>query len=142
MNKLLNFESFKYEKNTPTEKIKTEGWLFNIFNAYYVDTMWVEKIKYLKGVVSELPNIVEPSMGAPGGYGAQLFLDIRDENEADKLANKLSEESNGQIIVVYKKISLNIKNSPIGEHYEKSLFAPGEFFDDKVRKKEFGIYKL
>lgn len=121
---------------------KKEGWLFNIFNAYYEDSMWVEKIKYLKSVVSELPNIVKPSMGAHRGYGGQLFLDLKSENEADKLANKLFEETNGQIIVVYKKISLSIKNSPIGEHYEKSLIAPGEFFDEKVRKKEFGIYKL
>lgn len=142
MNKLLKFESFVYENNKSIEELKKEGWLFNIFNAYHVDDMWGEKIKYLKGLVSELPNIVEPSMGAHRGYGAQLFLDLKDENEADELANKLFEESNGQIIVVYKKISLTIKNSSIGEHYEKSLIVPGEFFDDKVRKKEFGIYKL
>jgi hypothetical protein len=142
MNKLLNFESFSYDGNTSIETTKKEGWLFNIFNAYYEDPMWVEKIKYLKSVVSELPNIVKPSVGAHRGYGAQLFLDLNDENEADKLANKLFEETNGQIIVVYKKISLSIKNSPIGEHYEKPLIAPGEFFDEKVRKKEFGIYKL
>jgi hypothetical protein len=133
MNKLLKFEDHKNKK---------EGWLFNIFNAYYVDPMWIEKIKYLKDVVSKLPNIVKPSMGGHGGYGAQLFLDFKDESEADKLANKLFEETDGQIIVVYKKINLTIKNTPIGEHYEKSLISPGEFFDEKVRKKEYGIYKL
>lgn len=134
MNKLFKFEDYKNEK--------TEGWLFNIFSAYYVDPMWVEKIKYLKGVVDDLPHIVKPSMGGHGGYGVQLFLDLKDENEADKLSNKLFEETNGQIIVVYKKISLTIKKAPIGEHYEKSLIAPGEFFDERVRKKEYGIYKL
>lgn len=133
---------FATYKKLKKVKIKKEGWLFNIFNAYYVDPMWVEKIKYLKGVVNDLPHIVKPSMGGHGGYGGQLFLDLKDENEADKLANKLFEETNGQIIVVYKKISLTIKKAPIGEHYEKSLIAPGEFFDERVRKKEYGIYKL
>ena len=134
--------AFIYEKIEDYKNKKTEGWLFNIFNAYYEDSMWVEKIKYLKYVISELPNIVKPSMVSHYGYGGQLFLDLKNENEADKLANKLFEESEGKIIVVYKKISLNVKKSPIGEHYDKSLIVPGEFFDEKVRKKEYGIYKL
>jgi hypothetical protein len=131
----------QWQEFNKTDKIK-EGFIFNISVAYYEDPKWVEKIEYFKNLIPSLPNIVNPDFGqTSGGVGIQLFIDFSKE-EAISLSEDIFKDFEQSIVIVFKKIELNIKYKRIGLHYEDCLVDPGRLFDIKMKNKEFGIYNL
>jgi hypothetical protein len=136
MKQISKWKEFKKPHN------RKEGFIFNISIAYYEDPKWVDKIQYFKNIIPSLPNIVDPDFGQiSGGVSIQMFIDFSDK-EAIEFSEKVFNDFEQNIVIVFKKIELTIKYKRIGIHYEDSLVEPGRLFDKKMKNKEFGIYNL
>jgi hypothetical protein len=82
---------------------------------------------------------VKPGKGHHRGFSIQSILDTDDMSEAKRISRGISEEFDGNILIVLSKQKVsNIE--PVGENNEKVFVIPGRKFDKLVNKGKKGIY--